>query len=112
MGGSAHFAITKQCTPALGLRVPVRHVRGSGEVIVDVTLYLDQIRRNMQAPSTPSIYDLRFTEVREIDCGRDTHDVNKLLGEGWVLIRVRTETSLRDGHPIEWPLYILGLPSE
>ena len=63
-------------------------------------------------PKHQSIFDLRFTQIRQVDCGSDTKEVNDMLSAGWVLLRIRTETSNRDNDIVELPIYILGLPSE
>ena len=51
-------------------------------------------------------------EVREIDNGDDVRVVNKLLSEGWVILRIRTYVKKESSDlTVENPIYILGLPS-
>lgn len=61
-------------------------------------------------PKAPDLTNIR--EVMEIDHGGDTKAVNTSLAEGWVLLRIRTVTKKEDDNIVEYPIYILGRPSE
>jgi len=59
--------------------------------------------------SPPDLTNIR--EVMEIDHGGETKSVNEALAKGWVLLRIRTVTKKVDENIVEYPIYILGLPS-
>jgi len=53
----------------------------------------------------------KFSEIKEIDCDRDVDRVNNELAKGWILLEIRKVARKEDGNMIEYPIYILGLPS-
>ena len=59
--------------------------------------------------SPPDLTNIR--EVMEIDHGGETRSVNEAIAKGWVLLRIRTVTKKVDENIVEYPIYILGLPS-
>ncbi len=61
-------------------------------------------------PKAPDLTNIR--EVMEIDHGCDIKAVNESLAEGWVLLRIRTVTKKEGDDIVEYPIYILGRPSE
>lgn len=61
-------------------------------------------------PNPPDLTNIR--EVMEIDLGSDTKSVNESLAKGWVLLRIRTVTKKEGDNIVEYPIYILGRPSD
>lgn len=55
---------------------------------------------------------IKLQKIEEVDCDRDTDRVNEYLSKGWVLLKIRLITRVEGSDTTEYPVYILGLPSE
>jgi len=54
----------------------------------------------------------KYVKIQEIDCGRNIGRINEALSEGWILLKILVVRKKENDDMVEYPIYILGLPSE